>query len=392
MIGWLVLSAMLVIALILSVRPFLMRGAAGTSGRTQDVAMFRDQITELDADVARGVMTEAEAAATRREIEQRLLAAAKQKGDGVMADASDKGRTLGLAIVSGWVVIGSVGLYALMQDPNPRARVMAAAQAPQPAAPAASDQQLGSVDAMITQMAARLDESGGNADEWRLLGWSYLRTGNYPGAATAFQRSLTLNDEDAELHALYGEALTRMAGGRIEPPAMQAFEASLARAPGNPRAGFFKGMALDQAGDTRAALDLWLAILDRSPQNADWVPGLVDRIKERAAATGYDIAGHPKLSPPQELRGPSAEDVQAAMELDATDRTAMIRGMVDGLAARLENQPNDPAGWARLIRSYGVLGETDAARKALQSARAAIGPDAPGRQDIENAATFLTQN
>ncbi len=45
-------------------------------------------------------------------------------------------------------------------------------------------------------------------------------------------------------------------------------------------------------------------------------------------------------------------------------RQAMIRGMVEGLARRLEQHPDDKAGWARLARAYDVLGEPDKAQAA----------------------------
>ena len=68
-------------------------------------------------------------------------------------------------------------------------------------------------------------------------------------------------------------------------------------------------------------------------------------------------------------RGPSAEDVAAAQEMTAEEQKEMIRGMVAGLAARLEAEPDDLQGWLMLLRSYGVLGDRDAAGKALAAAR-----------------------
>ena len=56
------------------------------------------------------------------------------------------------------------------------------------------------------------------------------------------------------------------------------------------------------------------------------------------------------------------------------DRQAMIRGMVERLAARLAEKPDDPEGWARLARAYDVLGETEKAQAARQRAEAAAAP------------------
>ena len=85
-----------------------------------------------------------------------------------------------------------------------------------------------------------------------------------------------------------------------------------------------------------------------------------DVAKRRLARVAEEGAAAP--------RGPSAADVEAMQDLSPEDRTAFIRSMVEGLAARLEEQPDDPDGWLRLARSYAVLGEAEAARGALDRA------------------------
>jgi len=80
-------------------------------------------------------------------------------------------------------------------------------------------------------------------------------------------------------------------------------------------------------------------------------------------------------------RGPSAQDVAAASRLSAEDRAGMIRGMVDGLAARLEGDPSDIDGWLRLGRAYRVLGENEKGLAALRQAA----DRAPDRGDVLRA-------
>lgn len=121
------------------------------------------------------------------------------------------------------------------------------------------------------------------------------------------------------------------------------------------------------AGDTDAAADT-LAEARRTFQSA---PFLLQKIAETERALGLDL-----VAP---VRGPTAEDVAGAASMTETDRDQMIRGMVAGLAARLEDQPNNPEGWAMLIRSYGVLGDTDAADAALSRAEELLG----GTAEIE---------
>jgi len=68
--------------------------------------------------------------------------------------------------------------------------------------------------------------------------------------------------------------------------------------------------------------------------------------------------------------------VAAAKEMNGTDRDAMIRGMVERLAARLKQNGGDVDGWLRLVRAYMVMGDRDKARGALAEARQAVANDA----------------
>jgi len=79
----------------------------------------------------------------------------------------------------------------------------------------------------------------------------------------------------------------------------------------------------------------------------------------------YALIGSPDLlkdgalQPYQAPPGPSAEQIQAAQEMTPEQRAEMILAMVDGLAARLEDNPDDEQGWARLIRARTVLGQDE---------------------------------
>ncbi|MBY0372531.1 MAG: hypothetical protein K2Q23_00970, partial [Bryobacteraceae bacterium] len=100
----------------------------------------------------------------------------------------------------------------------------------------------------------------------------------------------------------------------------------------------------------------------------------------------------PPVAPATEAageRGPSAQDVRNAEAMAPQDRTAMIRNMVDGLAARLEQSPHDAEGWIKLIRSRVVLGETEQAKASLRRALAVFGEDPGERTRIADAAKQL---
>ena len=133
-----------------------------------------------------------------------------------------------------------------------------------------------------------------------------------------------------------------------------------------------------------AALEAWIAILKDASSGEDWVSDLEQRVVELAQEIGIDISGRLALR-----KGPTNADIRNAAALPADQQSAMIRGMVDGLASRLEASPRDEEGWIKLIRSYSVLGESEAANKALQRALQAFDAAAPERTRIEATASEL---
>lgn len=107
-------------------------------------------------------------------------------------------------------------------------------------------------------------------------------------------------------------------------------------------------------------------------------PDARPRIVQTAQQLGVNLPAMPAAPAPQAAapqatapRGPTAADVQAAQQMSSQDRQQMIRGMVDGLAARMEQNPNDVEGWLRLIRAYKVLGDDAKAVEAAGKASSA---------------------
>ena len=74
------------------------------------------------------------------------------------------------------------------------------------------------------------------------------------------------------------------------------------------------------------------------------------------------VAGTPGVS------GPTQEDVAITAELMAQEQSEMIEGMVAGLAAKLEENPDNPEGRIMPVRSHAVLEAADKARAALADA------------------------
>jgi cytochrome c-type biogenesis protein CcmH len=203
--------------------------------------------------------------------------------------------------------------------------------------------------------------------------------------------------------------LVRSADGVVTIDAKTAIEDTLKMDPKNAHARFFKGLEMEQEGDGASALTEWREVLRDVDPNESWVPDLKNRISELERAPSTDpvarttgagpgiAAGSPETSKmpggspmaPAAEKGPSPQDVQAADAMAPADRSAMIRGMVDRLASRLEKSPRDADGWIKLIQSRVVLGETALAKQALARGVEAFNDDTPQRDRIIAAAQQL---
>jgi cytochrome c-type biogenesis protein CcmH len=146
----------------------------------------------------------------------------------------------------------------------------------------------------------------------------------------------------------------------------EAAEQEFEKAGDDPRARFYRAQGALQRGDTATAKNLLQALLASAPADAPWRKFVADRLAEIAP-------GAAPATP-----GPSAADITAAQSMTPEQRQAMIRGMVERLAARLEQNPGDAAGWQRLAHAYDVLGEADKAKAArTRAATAAAAPATP---------------
>ena len=338
---WAVFAAMALGASAALAAPLLVRRAPPRPRAAHDLEIYRDQLLEVARARDGGLIPEGEAEAAEAEIGRRLLAAEDALRGGEAAPPA--ARRPGLALVLGLAVPAlAAAVYGSLGAPG-----LPAGPAAERAAATADD-----LPALAARLAARLEAGPGDPRGWRLLGRVLSGLERFDEAARAYGRAAALLPGDAGLRALRGEALAAADGGRVAEAARRAFADALARDAGEPRARFYLGLAALQAGDRAGALARWRALAADSGPDSPWLPALRRRIDVLAGAV-----------PPQ--AGPDAADVAAAALLSAEDRAAMIRSMVEGLARRLEEDPDDAEGWARLARSYRVLGEADKARGAL---------------------------
>ncbi|TIS93430.1 MAG: tetratricopeptide repeat protein, partial [Mesorhizobium sp.] len=200
---------------------------------------------------------------------------------------------------------------------------------------------------------------------WDVLAPVYLRMQRFADAAAAYRNAIRLDGDSAVRQAGLGEAIAGAAGGIVSADAQDAFEAALRLDPANAKASFYLAMALAQEGRGKEAAAAWQVMLGKLPPDSPWRGA----VEQALAKSGSEVASG--AAP----KGPDAGDVDAASSMSPQDREAMINTMVAGLDDKLRQNPRDPEGWMRLVRSYVVLGKTDQARDALGRAIAVFGAD-----------------
>jgi cytochrome c-type biogenesis protein CcmH len=371
---WLAVAVMIAVALAFLLTPMLRARRNESAGReSYDLAVYRDQLKELETDLARGTVTPTEAAEARLEIERRMLRVTPQ------ASASTARSRFAGPLVALGVPAAAVAIYLGIGAPH---LLGGRAPAQQQVAAAGQDREVADLARMAERLNAKLAEDPDNAEDWRLLGRTYMEIGRYGEAANAFRQGQRLLPNDADIPSMLGEALALNAENTVTPAAVTAFERTMALQPRHPIARYYLALGRLQAGATREAFDSWLELAKESSPEAPWMRVLPEQLEGLAKQLKLDLATlWPQQAPIAGGRGPTQEQMQAAAEMAPGDRSEMIRGMVERLAERLKDNPNDLEGWQRLARAYRVMGdeakatEAEARLAALQRAPAA--PSAP---------------
>lgn len=264
-----------------------------------------------------------------------------------------------------------------------------------PAATAPSQMPAGDVGSAIAGLEARLKANPNDAQGWRMLGWSYYQTERFADAAAAYRRATAIDPASAEGWSALGEAIALAGKGDVPADAAAAFRKALAIDPKDARARYFLAVQRDLAGDHKGAVDDWIALLKDSPPGAPWEANVRATIAQAAAKHGIDLAGRvppPSAAPAastEAIPGPTSEQMAAASALTPGQQAAMVKNMVDTLAARLKSNPRDEEGWMRLMRARMVLGNAAAATQAYRDARAVFAGDTAVQARLAEAARTL---
>jgi len=361
------------------------RQAEAANGQERAMRVYRDQLAEIDRDLARGIIPADEADRTKLEVQRRILELDRDaRGDRKASRAGPQMAVLGvvaavlLGAVGGYITVGVpdypdmplVERYAQAQETRanrPRQAALEASYAeafPDPFDFQGRDQ----LEPMVAQLREAMAQRPDDVTGFRLLAQNEARLGNYRAAIEAQLRVIELAGTRVPVDDLaYLLDLMALATGGIVSPEQEAvIERILRSDPENPIALYYSGRLYAQTGRPDLTFRLWRRLHDVSAPDAPWLEEIRAALPELAQISG---APRYQLPPSPSARGPSAADIEAAQDMTPEERQQMIAGMVDGLLARLANEGGPPQDWAQAIRVLTVQGRTDQARAILQEAR-----------------------
>ena len=366
-----------------------------------DIALYKQQLKELDREVNRGIVAPDEAEASKLEISRRILEADRISRGELPPKAAPAKATVACAVgVVALLIPGNLIIYQKFGSPGvpdlPQAKRIETAEKHRLNRP--------SQDSFVSNLSPRrISEEGFDSGYLDLVerlrdtvfqrpedlqGLTLLARhegalGNFAAAAEAMKKILALSGNRAGCDE-YGDLAEYMvlgAEGYVSPEAEAALEACLSIDSGDSRSLYFLGLIHAQTGRPDLAFEIWRELLERGPHGARWENALKLQISDVA-----EMAGARFQFPTSSLPGPGADDIAAASEMDPEDRAAMIEGMVSGLESRLAEEGGSVDEWIRLIRSLGILGHMERAEEARNTASNAFSDNAELLEEIARAA------
>lgn len=283
---WIICAALILMALAFVLPPALQRSGetdveADDERREANIAVYRDQLSELQADLRNGIVAEDQYAQDRDEIERRLLEDTAQAGTKKSAPTTVNARNtaylLGLGIPSIAIIFYlQIGQPKLIDNP---AEV---GSPPSAAAPATGPMERSpeQIKANVEKLAERLKSNPNDAQGWIMLARSYSSMEKFGESAGAYAKATELNPKDADLWAEYAFA-TAMAGGRsLEGKPTELINHALQVDPENPKALQLAGSAAFQAKDYKKAIGYWERVLKKVQSDPEVSQTITERINE----------------------------------------------------------------------------------------------------------------
>ncbi len=349
---WIVAGALTLLVIVITLLPVFGAAKAPDSALEYDKEIYKARLAEIEQEFAAGKISKKEHKYTLAEEGRRFLALAStitspSKGE---TKISNKPAIIGAAFA--FIAVCGVGFAGYNQwgSPNNRDQPL---QARLDADPRGQ-----SVQELLQRAERQLSKKPNDARGWLVVAPVYMRLNRPADAANAIRNAIRINGANDDLQTALGEALSVVAGGVVTDEAHKLFSAAAKTNPANSKAKFFLAIALNQSRDFEKSITAWKSLIAKSPPNSPWLNVAQQQLAFAQNNLNGSVPGNP-----------TADDIKEAGKLSTGDRKEFINSMVARLEEELRDNPNNKAGWQRIIRSYSVLGRKDDALAAIKTAK-----------------------
>ena len=285
---WLICAGLVAIALAFVLPTLLERSSVAddTDKERANVEVYRDQISELDADLTNGIVSPEQYRQDRDEIERRLLEDVATTPDAV--DRNSKPAAAGrgaVYAVSFGIPVVAVVLYLIVGNSAAVSGVPAQAL---PASSSRSDGQMSQqgIEANVATLAKRMEQNPGDTDGWSMLGRSYVSLERYGDASNAYEKAASLKPDDADILTEYAFALAMTNGRQLRGRPAELIKQALKIAPENPKVLQLAGTAEFEAKNYKQAIVYWQKLLEITSGNPDLAQSISKRIDQAKSLEG----------------------------------------------------------------------------------------------------------
>jgi cytochrome c-type biogenesis protein CcmH len=288
---WLICATLVAIALAFVLPPLLQRPGKDTSEqdkREANLDVYRDQLSELDADLKNGIIGAEQHKQDRNEIERRLLDDEPPAETGLKKESKKQLKQVAAArgpvyAIALGIPIIAIALYLRVGN---SAALSETATAPPPFAAGSQDsgqmtQQR--VEANVAALAKRLEQNPGDADGWVMLGRSYTAQEKYSEASNAYAKASALKPNDADLLADYAFIMAMANGRQLRGQPFDLIKKALQLDPQNAKALELAGSAEFEAGNYQQAIAYWQKVAAMTPADSELGRTLSERINDAKA-------------------------------------------------------------------------------------------------------------
>jgi cytochrome c-type biogenesis protein CcmH len=289
---WLICMAMLIVALMYVLPPALRADASESQDenarRNANIAIYRDQLAELEADLHNGIVSQEQYAQDRDDIERRLLEDTTTEKSTKKPVALAAGARKHAYMVGTGLALVAVIFYLRVGNPdsitNAAAKVAGtggfATAMPAGPAGAPAERSQAQIEENVAALAKRLQSNPADAQGWTMLARSYIAMERFGEATGAYAKATELAPNDADLWAEYARASALAGGGKFDVKTRQLIDRALKIDPNNLRALGLAASAEYDAKNYQKAIDYWQRVLQQMPENPEATQVITARINE----------------------------------------------------------------------------------------------------------------